>query len=217
LRVFIRGVESIDGAPEDFPGPVVDSRLVTDQSHQDLLRFACNSLLEMATREANWDTPLDTGGQAFELLGNARKAWIYTYIRHHPETTIQEIVETLDLPERTVYEYVDDLETTGFVEQANDGRPAEYTAQEIDLQLVAGDTERRITPELVEAIARRMRDDDIETYIDRHGLDGLAVALDYAREYVDGSVTHQIMAREQELSSLEAGVILDALAPVIED
>ncbi|PHQ37720.1 TrmB family transcriptional regulator [Halorubrum persicum] len=171
----------------------------------------------MATREADWDTPLDIGGEAFELLGNPRKAWIYTYIDHHPATTIQDIVETLDLPQRTVYEYVDDLEAAGFIEQSNDGRPAEYTAHEIDLQLVAGDAKRRITPELVEAIARQMRDDDIDTYVDRHGLDGLAVALEYAREYVDGSVTHQIMAREQELSPLEAGVILDALRPVVED
>ncbi|RQH03172.1 DUF7437 domain-containing protein [Natrarchaeobius oligotrophus] len=171
----------------------------------------------MATRESNWDTPLDTGGEAFVLLGNARKAWIYTYIRHHPATTIQEIVETLDLPQRTVYEYVDDLEAAGFIDQSNEGRPAEYTAQEIDLQLVEDDTKRRITPELVEAIARRTRDEDIDTYIDRHGLDGLAVAIEYAQEYVDGSVTHHIMAREQEISPLEAGVILDALRPVVED
>ncbi len=171
----------------------------------------------MATRGADWDTPLDTGGQAFELLGNARKAWIYTYIRHHPSTTIKDIVETLDLPQRTVYEYVDNLESAGFIKQSNDGRPAEYTAHDIDIQLVEGDAERRITQELVEAIARRTRDDDIDTYIDRHGLDGLAVALEYAREYVDGSVTHQIMAREQEISLFKAGVILDALRPVVGD
>ncbi|WP_259534163.1 winged helix-turn-helix domain-containing protein [Halalkaliarchaeum sp. AArc-CO] len=171
----------------------------------------------MATREANWDTPLDTGGEAFELLGNARKAWIYTYLRHHPETTIQDIVETLDLPQRTVYEYVDELEAAGFIEQSNDGRPATYTAHEMDLQLISGDVERRITPALVEAIARRTRNEDIDTYVDRHGLDGLSVALEYAREYVDGSVTHHIMAREQEISPLEAGVILDALRPVVED
>lgn len=171
----------------------------------------------MATREANWDTPLDTGGEAFELLGNARKAWIYTYVHHHPSTTIQEIVETLDLPQRTVYEYVDDLESAAFIEQSNDGRPATYTAHEIALQLVEDDVERRITPELVEAIARRIRDDDIDTYLDRHGLDGLAVALEYAHDYVEGSVTHQIMAREQDIPPLEAGVILDALGPVVED
>jgi predicted ArsR family transcriptional regulator len=152
-----------------------------------------------------------------ELLRNARKAWIYTYIRLQPETTVQDIVETLDLPQRTVYEYIDDLETAGFIEQTNDGRPAEYTAHEIDLRLVEDDTERRITPELIEAIARRTRDDDIDTYIDRHGLDGLAVALEYAHEYVKGSVTHQIMAREQNISPIEAGVILDALRPVVEE
>jgi len=171
----------------------------------------------MATREANGNTLLDTGGEAFELLRNARKAWIYTYIRHNPAATVRDVVETLDLPQRTVYEYVDDLEVADFIEQSNDGRPAEYTAREIDLQLVEGDSTRRITPALVESIARRTQDDDIDTYIDRHGLDGLAVALEYAREYVEGSVTHHIMAREQEVSPLEAGVILDALSPVIED
>lgn len=170
----------------------------------------------MATSEANWETPLDTGGEVFELLGNARKAWVYTYIRHHPAATIQDIVETLDLPERTVYEYVDDLESAGFIQQSNEGRPAEYAAHNIDLQLIKGDAERCITPELVEATARRMRDEDIDTYINRHGLDGLAVALEYAREYVNGSVTHQVMARERDISLLEAGVILDALSPVIE-
>lgn len=171
----------------------------------------------MATRGHQWDTPLGTGGEAFELLGNARKAWIYTYVRHHPEATVQAVVETLELPQRTAYEYVDDLEDAGFLERANDGRPAKYVACEIDLQLVDGETTRRITPALIEAIARRTRDDDVDTYVERHGLDGLAVALEYAREYVDGSVTHRIMAREQALSPLEAGVILDALRPVVED
>ncbi|ACV11259.1 transcriptional regulator, TrmB [Halorhabdus utahensis DSM 12940] len=171
----------------------------------------------MATSDADWDAPLDMGGEAFELLRSPRKAWIYTYVHHHSATTVQEIVETLELPQRTVYDYIDDLEAADLLEQSNDGRPAEYTAHEIDLQLVAGDAEQRITVALVEAVARRIRDDDIDTYIDRHGLDGLAVALEYAHEYADGAVTHHIMAREQALSPLEAGVILDALRPIIED
>lgn len=171
----------------------------------------------MATREENREAPLDTGGEAFELLENPRKAWIYTYIHHHPATTVLEVVETLDLPQRTVYDYVEDLETAGFIEQSNEGRPAKYTAHEIDLRLTTGDAERQITRELIEAIARRLRDDDIDTYVDRHGLDGLAVALEYAREYVDGSVTYRIMARERELSAVEAGIILDALRPVVEE
>ena len=169
----------------------------------------------MATKELNWETTLDTGGEAFDILANARKAWIYTYLRHHPSTTIQEVVEAVDIPERTVYDYVDDLETAGLLEQSNEGRPAQYTAIDLHLELIEGDAQRHITPELIEAIARRIRDDDIDVYIDRHGLDGLAVALEYTREYVDGAVTHQIMAREQDITPLEAGVILDALRPVV--
>lgn len=171
----------------------------------------------MSTREADWTTPLDTGGDVFELLGNARKAWIYTYIRHNEDAPVEEIVDDLDIPQRTVYEYVDDLESAGFIEQSNDGRPATYEAREVDLQLVQNGVERQITPELIEAIARRERDDDIDTYVQRHGLDGLAIALEYAREYVEGSVTHRIMAREQDLSPLEAGIILDALRHVVEE
>lgn len=169
----------------------------------------------MATRELNWETTLDTGGEAFDILGNARKAWIYTYLRHHPSTTIQEIVETLEIPERTVYDYVDDLKAAGLLEQSNEGRPAKYTANDLHLELIEDESKRQITPELIEAIARRIQDDDIDVYIDRHGLDGLAVAVEYTHEYVAGDVTHQIMAREQNISPLEAGVILDALRPIV--
>jgi len=171
----------------------------------------------MATAEANWKTSLDTGGELFDLLRNARKAWIYTYIRQHPDTRIEDIAGSVAIPQRTVYEYVNDLETAGFVEQSNDGRPATYVVREVDFQLVSDGAEREITPELIEAIARREEDEDIDTYIERHGLDGLAVALNYAREYVEGSVTHRIMAREQDVSPLEAGIILDAVRHVVQD
>ncbi|ELY41578.1 DUF7437 domain-containing protein [Natronorubrum sulfidifaciens] len=171
----------------------------------------------MSTKEADWNTPLDTGGEAFELLRNARKAWIYTYIRHNAETTTDDVVDSLEIPQRTAYDYINDLESAGFIEQSNGGRPARYTAREIDLQLVQDDVQRQITPALIEAIARREKDGDIDTYIERHGLDGLAVALEYAREYVDGSVTHRIMAREQDLSPLKAAIILDALSSIVEE
>lgn len=173
--------------------------------------------ITVSTKKADWDTPLDTGGEAFELLRNARKAWIYTYIRHNPEATTDEIVTSLEIPQRTAYDYISGLESAGFIEQLDEGRPARYTAHEIDLRLVQDDAERQITPALIEAIARRERYDDIDAYIERHGLDGLAVALEYAHEYVDGSVTHRIMAREQNLSPLEAGIILDALRHVVEE
>ena len=67
----------------------------------------------------------------------------------------------------------------------------------------------------MDAVARRTDDADIDVYIDRHGLDGLATALAYAHERVEGTVTHQIMAEELDISPLEAEIILQALEPVV--
>jgi hypothetical protein len=50
--------------------------------------------------------------------------------------------------------------------------------------------------------------------LERHSLDGLAVALEYVDEYVDGTVNNRIAARELDLSPLEAEIILQALEPV---
>nr|WP_276257981.1 hypothetical protein [Haloglomus sp. DT116] len=76
------------------------------------------------------------------------------------------------------------------------------------------ETTVEFTPALIAAVVRREEDEDIEVYIERHGLDGLAVALEYAYEYIDGTVNHRIAARELDLSPLEAEIILQALEPV---
>ncbi|MFA9427325.1 helix-turn-helix domain-containing protein [Natronorubrum sp. A-ect3] len=98
---------------------------------------------------------------------------MYTYIRHNAETTTDDVVDSLEIPQRTAYDYINDLESAGFIEQSNEGRPARYTAHEIDLQLVQDDVQRQITPALIEAIARREKDEDIDTYIERHGVNSL--------------------------------------------
>lgn len=169
----------------------------------------------MATHESDPTRPLGTGEEVFDLLSNPQKAWVYTYCRHHPDATVNDIVSSLDIPKRTVYDYIETLERAGYLSQSNEGRPAEYVAHAVDLRLIEDDAERQITPTLIEAIARSEQDPDIEAYLDRHGLDGLAVALEYAREYQEGTVTHHIMAREQEISPIEAGTILDALRHVV--
>lgn len=50
--------------------------------------------------------------------------------------------------------------------------------------------------------------------LERPGLDGLAVALEYADKYVDGTVNNRIAARELDLSPFEAEIVLQALEPV---
>lgn len=100
-------------------------------------------------------------------------------------------------------------------EKTHAERPAEYEAEAVSLTLSTDGGTRTITPELVDAVARRTNNGDIDIYVDRHGIDGLAVALNYAREYVDGEVNHRIAARELDVSPLEAEIVLQALEPVV--
>lgn len=78
-----------------------------------------------------------------------------------------------------------------------------------------GDREYTITPALIDAVGRRETDDDIDTYIDRHGIAGLATALTYAVAREHGKVTHRLMARDLDISPLSAEIVLQALRPVV--
>jgi DNA-binding MarR family transcriptional regulator len=149
-----------------------------------------------------------------DLLETPVLARMYAYILQHGPVTVSEIVDELDIPQGTAYDYIQNLETVGLVEKTRDQRPYEYDAESISLTLSTDGETQTITPALIAAVARRDGDEDIDVYIERHGLDGLAVALEYAYEYVDGSVNHRIAARELDLSPIEAEIILQALEPI---
>ena len=149
-----------------------------------------------------------------DLLETPVLARMYAYILQHDPVTVSEIIDELDVPQGTAYDYIQNLETVGLVGKNRDQRPYKYDAESISLTLSTDGETQTITPALITAVARRDGDEDIDVYIERHGLDGLAVALEYAYEYVDGSVNHRIAARELDLSPLEAEIILQALEPI---
>ena len=149
-----------------------------------------------------------------DLLETPALARLYAHILQHGPVAVAELVDDLDIPQGTAYDYVQKLETAGLVEKTHEQRPYEYDAESIALTLSTDGETQTITPALIAAVARRDQDEDIDVYIERHGLDGLAVALEYAKEYVDGAVTHRITARELDLSPLEAEIILQALEPI---
>jgi len=158
--------------------------------------------------------PLEQLRTVADLLETPALARLYAYVLRDGPVTVADAVETLDIPQGTAYDYVRKLEAAGLVAEISDGRPSEYDAEPVSLTLSTDGETQTVTPALVAAVARREEDGDIDVYIDRHGLDGLALALDYAFEYVDGTVNHRIAARELDLSPLEAEVILQALEPV---
>lgn len=99
--------------------------------------------------------------------------------------------------------------------EIDDQQPAEYDTKTISLTPPTDNDSQTITPALIAAVARRETDEDTDVFVDRHGLDGLAVALEYAADYVEGTVNHRIAAHELNLSPLEAETILQALEPIV--
>jgi len=154
-----------------------------------------------------------------DLLEEPQLAQLYAYLAREEEATVQELMNELDLAQGTAYTYVNRLVDAGVIEATTDEQPREYVARDINLTVTAADGAREytITPVLIDAIARRTTDDDIDTYIDRHGIAGLATALTYTVDRERGEVTHRLMARDLDISPLAAEIILQALRPVVHE
>lgn len=153
------------------------------------------------------------------LLEDPQLAHLYTYLDHEGEVTVQDIIDDLEFAQGTAYTYINRLVDTGVVEVTHEQQPRRYAAREIDLTVTAaaGDREYTITPALIDAVGRRETNGDIDTYIDRHGIAGLATALTYAVAREQGETTHRLMAQDLDISPLAAEIILQALRPVVHD
>ncbi|QCS44727.1 helix-turn-helix domain-containing protein [Natrinema versiforme] len=154
-----------------------------------------------------------------DLLEEPQLAQLYAYITREEEATVQELMDGLDLAQGTAYAYVNRLVDAGVLEVTTDEQPRTYVARDIDLTVTAADGAREytITPALIDAVGRRATDGDIDTYIDRHGIAGLATALTYTVDRERGEVTHRLMARDLDISALAAEIILQALRPVVNE
>lgn len=154
-----------------------------------------------------------------DLLEEPQLAQLYSYLADEDGATVKDVVEELELAQGTAYSYVNRLVDAGVIKVTQDEQPRQYAAREIDLTVTtaAGDREYTITPALIDAVGRRKTNDDIDTYIDRHGVDGLATALTYAVARERGEVTHRLMAEDLTISPLAAEMILQALRAVVHE
>lgn len=153
-----------------------------------------------------------------DLLEQPQLARIYAYLYREGEVTVSELIDALDLSQGTAYAYVNQLADAGVLTPTTDSQPQRYAAIEIELTLtVDGDREYTISPALIAAVARRATDDTIDSYIDRHGVHGLATALSHTIAREHGETTHRLVADNLEISKLEAEVILQALRPIVHE
>jgi DNA-binding Lrp family transcriptional regulator len=167
-----------------------------------------------ATRDSH---PLDAMLAISDVVTNQRYAQIYARVLTLDTPTVEELSERLDSSKTTVYEDVKHLVESGILERVTDTQPHRYRARRIDLNVRTDEDSYQITPALFVALARRETNENIQLFLDRHGVGGLATALEYARDYVQGRMNARIVAREQDIPVLEAETILQELRDVLMD
>ena len=152
-----------------------------------------------------------------DLLEDAQLAQLYAYLTRRDEATVQQLMDGLDIPQGTAYSYVNRLVEAGILEITREEQPRTYAARPVELtvQSPTQDREYTISPALIDAVGRRTTDDNIDTYIDRHGVAGLATALNYTKARERGEVTHRMMAEDLDISPLAAEIILQALRQTV--
>ncbi len=152
-----------------------------------------------------------------DLLEEPQLAQLYAYLAREDEATVSEVMNALNLAQGTAYTYVNQLVDTGVLKVTSDEQPRTYATRNIGLTITTPNDSGTytITAALIDAVGRRTTDEDIDTYIDRHGIAGLATALTYAVDRERGDVTHRTMASDLDISPLAAEIILQALRPIV--
>jgi len=170
----------------------------------------------MSQTTSNDSHPLDTMLAISNVIQNLRQAKIYAQVVERETPTVSEIAAAVDSSTTTVYEDVEQLVAVGLLERVTETQPHRFQPQSIEIA-VQTDSEYLITPLLLVARARADSNKNIRLYVDRHGISGLATAIEYARSYVQDETNARLMARDLDIPVLEAETILQELREVIQE
>lgn len=148
-----------------------------------------------------------------QLLNHPALARVYVYVCYWGPVTPPEIMEALDLSKSTTYEYVDQLVDLGLVDRDDSTRPQQLTADPIII--VEQYVPIVITPTVLHALALQEVDEDVEYFVDHHGLGKLIAALRGAGLHFAGGTTQRMVASDINVRDTEAMMIINALKPAL--
>lgn len=149
---------------------------------------------------------------AATLLRNSRLARSYVYICYYGPTTVQELVEALDVARATAYDDVEQLESRRLLVRDERTRPHTLSAEPfafVDADDVA------ITPTVLHAVALTDVDEDLDYFESRYGTARLVRALRLAGEHYAGNLTQRMAADELDVTPVEAMAVILALRPAL--
>jgi sugar-specific transcriptional regulator TrmB len=159
--------------------------------------------------------PVDVMLAISDILKNRRLARVYRRVMKQDGITVEEIATGLDSSSTTVYEDVNKLTDMELLERVTGTQPHRYHANRISITVQADEESYEITPVLIVTIAQSQNNRNLDVYLGRHGISGVATAIEYARACVEGRMTARVMARELNLSVIEAETVLQELREII--
>ncbi|QAU14487.1 transcriptional regulator TrmB (plasmid) [Halorubrum sp. BOL3-1] len=169
----------------------------------------------MAESAVSHSHPLDTMLAVSDVIRNDRLAQLYARVLELDSPTVEELSEGIESSTTTIYEDVKHLVEIDLLERVTETQPYRYRASQVDMTIQTSEETFKITPTLLVALAERQSNENISLYIDRHGVSGLATAIEYARAYTQAKMNARIMAREQDIPVLETETILQELQEII--
>ena len=165
------------------------------------------------------DTPgVSIGIRTFaELLENPSLAKLYTSMRGSATATGPELVDSIAVSKKTVYDYLHKLEQAGLISKVgDDGGTNVYTAEEFELTVTVRETEVSITPELVEVIAHKNEYPAVERVLEAHGIVTFALVYDLVKAHSEGEVTIRQIASLTHLSPGTTYDLIEALYSILD-
>lgn len=152
-----------------------------------------------------------------QLLEEPRLARLYTFVLREGESTINDVVDELGMPQTTAYSDAATLVELGVLTRDEEQKTHTYSAIPITLTANLDGDEYTITPTFIAAFGRSPRDQDLDLLIEKHGLGKLAAALTYAIPYTEGEISERVAARELDLQNAFAIAALQALRDIVLD
>ena len=149
---------------------------------------------------------------AAELLQRPRLARIYVYTCYTGPTTIDIIIDALNLKRATTYNDIEKLEEIGAIQRDDSTRPHQITAEAfayVDPEGIA------ITPTVLHAVALQEIDDDIAYIHNRYGSGTIAAAVRLVAEYYAGKRTKRMVATALGIEPVEGMTLVTALERAI--
>lgn len=169
------------------------------------------------THPATGDTT-ELMGTVLRLLEHERLAYLYTQLIKRGEwTATQDLIDASGLPQSTVYEALSDLRETPLVTAQKDGRQRLYRANPFQLGVLSQGELVTMTPTTLAVVGQQVVDEDIEAFVEDHGIDKLLRVVEYVKPYIDGRMTERIAARELNLPTVVGMTVMIALEEVVKE